>query len=341
MPADAQPLAQKLAAPSRTASSALLGAVAGSDAGDTAVSSIGDARVSAAFSLGFEMARLIHHEPSTVDPEKEAGYLLTVLTHVKSKLAELRSAFEAEGVDIPPAEELEHALQDPSAQSFDGAARFDAYVATRLDAVSQRLGRAYRLGRSLAWTCFGHGELQQVFAAPRLPPIYASLTYLGSAFPPYAARAVKRSLAQWAVFAQAPRGVEGDRLSTTALSTQAEAWYGLLSGDIVATDMLDTKNYLAVARAVSRRMQALLGTVIQVYWAFVAVIVALLVGGVLLIVENGSAASGVAGIFAFIGSLGLGAKGFNVVSDLRQPLFDLEFSDAVADAITFLPTGRP
>ncbi|MEV0152683.1 hypothetical protein AB0H57_02935 [Micromonospora sp. NPDC050686] len=117
-------------------------------------------------------------------------------------------------------------------------------------AINNRVGLAYRLGRSLADTVrrCQHDPIPPRFDG-RPVQLCHWLETLASVLPRYAAEVVRGSLLAWT---RAVRHWGADHCGTSevrrALRDQGELWRGLLTGGLDPRDLLDEEDYAVVAR---------------------------------------------------------------------------------------------
>ncbi|MER7166568.1 hypothetical protein ABT336_10950 [Micromonospora sp. NPDC000207] len=215
-------------------------------------------------------------------------------------------------------------------------------------ATDPRIGRAYRLGRSLADTARDcHRDPLLPRFTERQAEISRWLEELGAVLPPYAAGVVRRSLAAWtrAVRAAAAGPDPATDLARLAggLRDQGERWRSVLTGSLHPRDLLDEDDWAHVARNLIIRDRRLV--VEAVRGIFVPVLVPLL--AVLLVVVGVSAvaASGspvARGAVALVG-LGAGLVGIwrsvstpalAVAGEVNRPLVDSELTVRMAERLS-------
>jgi hypothetical protein len=213
---------------------------------------------------------------------------------------------------------------------------------------------------------------------PRIANLLRWLDDLDSAFPPHAASSVAKSLMKWrdALHPPSETPTEGlnrrekvkapwekvkarwdrwqNREAITApaatkdaipaLRRQGELWRALLSGEKQGTDMLEIDNYLDAARRLSVRTAAIVRGVVVRMPLLSTLVLALAGVGVWLLAEGGSAQL-VAGVTSVLAALGLTWKGLGgalgkLAGKLEQPLWGAVLDDAIADAVTLLPSNK-
>jgi hypothetical protein len=332
-----------------------------------------DARVTAAFSLGWHVAELYRPDVQTraparpddlpalgrLDPEERVSISLR---QVGAGLARVGPAITAAGLKVPDTKALDAAFAVPP----DQAARSQAVVTLHvtllatLTATEARLGRAYGLGRALADTTRHQSsmpELARELDPQRIAQVRSWLDDLASVLPAHAAKSVSQSLGRWADALHAPPqptppgthpgavpvGPGSELLDL--VGRQGELWRALLSGEKAGADMLVVDNYLDAATGMLSTSRRMVARFLIHFWWLAALIVLLFAGGVLLIVlAAGSAASVVAGVGGVLASLGLTWKGVGntlggAAGAIEEHLWGAELDDAIADAITLLPTN--
>jgi hypothetical protein len=332
-----------------------------------------DARVTAAFSLGWHVAELYRPDVQMrapahpddlpalgrLDPEERVSISRR---QVDAGLSRVGPAISAAGLRVPDTSALETAFALPP----NPAARSQAVVAlhisllSTLTAADARLGRAYGLGRALADTTrlqYNEPGLAREFDPQRIAQVRSWLDDLASVLPAHAAKSVSQSLGRWAqtVHAAAPPTPPGTHAGAVPASPgselvdlvgrQGELWRALLSGEKAGADMLVVDNYLDAATGMLATTRRMVARFLVHFWWLAALIVLLFAGGILVIVlAAGSAASVVAGVGGVLASLGLTWKGVGnalggAAGAIEQHVWGAELDDAIADAITLLPTN--
>ena len=332
-----------------------------------------DARVTAAFSLGWHVAELYRPDVQTraparpddlpalsrLDPEERVSISLR---QVDAGLARVGPAITAAGLNLPETTVLNGAFAVPP----DPAARGQAVVAlhisllSTLTATDVRLGRAYGLGRALADTTrhqYSGPGLARELDPQRIAQLRAWLDDLASVLPAHAAKSVSQSLGRWAQAVRPPApptppGIHAGAVPAPPgselldlVGRQGELWRALLSGEKAGADMLVVDNYLDAATGMLATTRRMVARFLVHFWWLAALIVVLFAGGILVIVlAAGSAASVVAGVGGVLASLGLTWKGVGnalggAAGAIEQQVWGAELDDAIADAITLLPTN--
>jgi hypothetical protein len=223
-----------------------------------------------------------------------------------------------------------------------------------LTAADFRLGKAYGLGRSLADTCRepeSWAELQAEFEPMRVTRLRARIDDLASAFPGHAGHSVSESLGRWADFVAKPptkKTAEAEKQALSALVRQGQLWRSLLSGEKAGPDMLEIPDYLDAAGRLLRTTRRLVWRFVRHFPFVVLVILALLGGGVYLMLNpeiTDSTLTGAGGIVAGLGLtwMTLGSTLGGLGGKLEQHVWEAELDIAITDAITMAPigSGRP
>ena len=327
----------------------------------------GDGAVSRAFTIGWRLAELgrcpslanAPDLPATTMPgldglsERDRAKLR--IDELASMLHKLFAYFNSSGVEAPRVTALRTAVASGQLEGLRGGIE-DAHVelVCALTAADGRLGKAYRLGRELYLTCFTPEDRDSFDHAfgPRLVAIKDWLSDLSSTFPQHSSRAVVISLRTWEAWAGAPT-IGGEPLDwkqhgaavRDSLRQQGRRWRALLSGDKEGRDMLETSDYVRAA-------QQMVGQATGTTYRFMArlalplsVIVAMIVGGVILVVFGGTdkvmklgAALTTIGGLGGLGA-GLRARLGRAAQQLEAGLWGAELDAAVAEAITIGPPG--
>ena len=332
-----------------------------------------DERVTAAFSLGWHVAELYRPDVQTRAParpddlpalgrlEPEERVSISV-RQVDAGLTRVGPAITAAGLKVPDTAALNAAFAAPP----DHAARSQAVVAlhiavlSTLTATDLRLGRAYGLGRALADTTrhqYSLPGLARELDPQRIAQVRSWLDDLASVLPGHAAKSVSQSLGRWAAAVHAPApatplGTHAGAVPATPgselldlVGRQGELWRALLSGEKAGADMLVIDNYLDAATGMLATTRRMAHRFLLHFWWLALVIVLLFVGGILVIVlAASSAASVVVGSAGVVASFGLTWKGVGnalggAVGAIEQHVWGAELDDAIADAITLLPSN--
>ncbi len=228
------------------------------------------------------------------------------------------------------------------------------YTRLRVDlgAADPHLGTALDLGRILADTVIlpsKPADYRHEFRKFRLANVYGWLEDLHSFFPTYAADTVKGSLEVWQGWvvqhADSISGEDQQRVRL-ALTRQGEKWRRILSGEILADDLLGADDYRDAAMFFLGRLRDLIWDFAKRFWPVALPLLLVTAGIVAAIVRwaPGGAASVVAVIAAAAGTLGVSWKTVSstlgkVAANAEQPLWNAEVQESIVMAATLLPTA--
>jgi hypothetical protein len=219
-----------------------------------------------------------------------------------------------------------------------------------LGAADAHSGTALDLGRMLADTVLlatEPADYVREFGQYRLANSYGWLEDLHTSFPTHAADTVKGSMQVWQAWIHdhngtAPAG-QAEHLKR-ALDLQGERWRRILSGEILADDLLSADDYRAAAADLFSRLRGLAGSFARRFWPVIGIISAA-TGAIIWAIVT-FAAAGVTTIVALIataaGSLGvswktIGATLGKVASKAEGPLWDAELIESLVIAATIPP----
>ncbi|MEH1099689.1 hypothetical protein [Micromonospora sp. CPCC 205561] len=211
-------------------------------------------------------------------------------------------------------------------------------------ATNQRVGLAYRLGRSLADTVrFGEPEQVARRFGGRQFEIGRWLGELASVLPPYSAAVVRRSLSAWA--SAVTRAGVGDHTEAglpelaRELRNQGELWQGVLTGGLHPRDLLDEEDYAIVARNLIIRDRKLVVQAARgIFWPVLVPLLAVLFA---VVGVSALAAAGSPVTRAAVALLGLGAglaaiwrtvsgPALTVAAEVNRPLLESELTARMA-----------
>lgn len=243
-----------------------------------------------------------------------------------------------------------------------------------LSCCDARLAKAYHLGISLAATCYapdGPESLVREFDSHRTAQMGEWLADLTSLFPDHSCRAVRLSCCIWRRWVEEGEGKIGNSVAGNgspgaiqrvkaratgqkpasdpqrewievrrSLARQGEVWRALLSGEKPGTAMLELRDYVAAA---ARALGNSVG-LIRRLWPALAVALALLAAGTLLVVEIQGPGAKLVGLASFAGAVGITWKGIGggvgaVAKKLQEPVWGAALDEEIASAITTLPAG--
>jgi hypothetical protein len=332
-----------------------------------------DAKVTAAFSLGWHVAELYRPDVQMraaarpddlpalerLAPEQRVAISLR---QIDAGLARVAPAITAAGLRVPNTWALALAFAPPpdAGARTEAVQRIHVALLATLTAAEARLGRAYGLGRALADTCRQQhtgSALAREFDPSRIAQLLSWLDDLASLLPAHAGKSVARSLQRWSAAVNAPAApVPGTHSSATPaepaaelleyVNRQGDLWRALLAGEKAGVDMLTVDNYLDAAGGMIATTRTVTERFLRRFWWLSILIVVLFVGGILaILLAASSAASVVAGAAGVAVSVGLTWKGVGTVlggaaATLEQHVWGAELDAAIADAITLLPRNN-
>ncbi|HEX4255651.1 MAG TPA: hypothetical protein VH089_11215 [Streptosporangiaceae bacterium] len=322
----------------------------------------GNARVCAAVSLGWQVAKLYHspvHAGAAADPRR--GPRLPGISGfpdaTRSKwLAEQVDATVAALLPMPPGPVTDAlgrviGLLGDTGRSRD--ATLDAVFTLHcrllesLTVADFRLGKAYGLGRSLAETTLVPaaaaaddlaGAFGELLSPGRVATIKDWLVELKTMLPDHAAYAVSAGLTDWQQWVAAARAADW-RGAQLEMRVQGQLWRGLITGEKAAADMLNLSGYLAAARQIAKRaiiaarwpiliaLLATAGVIVAVLTLHSVSPTARLVAGLAWI--GGTLAAAFKASGSLLGSAVKGAEGW---------LWQTELDESVATVATRMPS---
>ncbi|HEY7143324.1 MAG TPA: hypothetical protein VH637_03685 [Streptosporangiaceae bacterium] len=329
----------------------------------------GDINVQRAFRLGWRFAQL-YHEPhrATLEASARTGKLpkhlpslgeLSAGNRTELILREIEHDITALKPELAAADDDDPASLDTMLKvmrgPIDSKGKKTQVLLTfrrlriEIGADDAHLSTAIDLGRMLADTVIlanSPGAYLTEFETSRLQNAYEWLEDLHTSFPDHASDAVKGSLQYWQQWVANTGGVAPagqDQRVRRMLSLQGERWRRLLSGEILARDLLSADSYRKAASDYLGRIGRLVWSFVRRFW--LAVIIVL--GGTGAIVWTivayapGGAASVAALIATAAGSLGVSWKTVGstlgkVATQAEQPLWNAEVVEAIVVA-TFIP----
>jgi hypothetical protein len=213
-----------------------------------------------------------------------------------------------------------------------------------------RLGAALDLGQVLADIVLLPGSETYdasfgKFNSSRLASLYGWLDDLHTVLPRHAAHAVKGSLRRWESWVA--EGVAADirEYSTQVLYHQGEIWRRILSGEILAEDLLTAESYRQAAIRLLGRLRSLTVGFLKRWWGLVLFLLLLVGVPVWAIVtyEPTDAIAIAALIATGAGALGISWKTVTstlgkVSSKAEGPLWDAEVLQSIVVATTVIPS---
>jgi hypothetical protein len=323
----------------------------------------GNARVCAAVSLGWQMAKLYHspvHTGAAADPARSAR-----LPGISGFPAATQSKWLAEQIDatvtglLPmPAGAVMDTLgtvigllsagQRHRNETLDAVFTLHCRLLESLTVTDFRLGKAYGLGRALAETTLVPasaaaddlaGAFGQLLAAGRVATIKDWLVELKTMLPDHAAYAVGTGLTDWQQWVAAPRAATDWRSAQLEMRVQGQLWRGLVTGEKAAVDMLNLSGYLAAARQIAKR------AIIAARWPIVIAVLA--AAGVIITVITLPSVSPTARLAAGLAWVGAtlaaafkasGSLLGSAVKGAEGWLWQTELDESVATVATRLPS---
>jgi hypothetical protein len=134
---------------------------------------------------------------------------------------------------------------------------------------------------------------------------------------------------------------------TNNLLPQGDAWINLLTGAQSSEGLLSPEGFVAAGESALSRTARIIGKIVTHYW-LVLVILLIALGGVLYFAESGIKGAGRAWteIAAVASALGVTWKGITTAAarlsaEAEKPIFGLEKIDAMAWAVTTIPSQLP
>jgi len=250
----------------------------------------------------------------------------------------------------------EEAAKSPPGRDAVRRAILDLHIAVlvQLMAADYRLGKAYGLGRAMADTCASaHGDeterrqaLQHHLEPHRALVLLAWLDDLKTVFPAHASQGVADSLQRWERWAGSAGLATADpatvNSTTRVLHRCGQAWRAVLSGEKMATDLLEVSDYVTAARGTLARAAEIARALALRLWMPLAVAGVLIGIGIWLIIANHSTAQVLAGLGTIAGGLGItwrSAAGSleHLSLDLVRPLWGAQIDGVVAARLTPVP----
>src|ERR1700691_2586550 len=250
----------------------------------------------------------------------------------------------------------EEAAKSPPDRDAVRKAILDLHIAVlvQLMAADYRLGKAYGLGRAMADTCASaHGDeterrqaLQHHLEPHRALVLLAWLDDLKTVFPAHASQGGADSLQRGDRGAGSAGLATADpatvNSTTRVLHRCGQTWRAVLSGEKMATDLLEVSDYVTAARGTLGRAGELARALALRLWMHLAVAGVLIGIGIWLIIANHSTAQVLAGLGTIAGGLGItwrSAAGSleHLSLDLVRPLWGAQIDGVVAARLTPVP----
>lgn len=219
-----------------------------------------------------------------------------------------------------------------------------------------RLGKAYNLGRGLCETAImpmaaddggRDGMVRDLLQPGRCRTMVDWLSQLKSNFGPHAAYAVEGGLIRWSDWnAERTGALPAD--AAASLFAQGRIWRSLLTGEVVASDILQATAFVGAALALLTRIgQIARRFFLSWYGVFVVLVLVALAAGLYGISQASTLTTTnrlVAQIVAALAALGITAKGVlsslgRALAKAERPLWESELDESCAIAATRLPQG--
>jgi hypothetical protein len=176
--------------------------------------------------------------------------------------------------------------------------------------------------------------------------LLAWLDDLKTVFPAHASHGVADSLQRWERWAESAGLAAADPATvnntTRVLHRCGQAWRAVLSGEKMATDLLEVSDYVTAARGTLARAAEIARALALRLWMPLAVAGILIGIGIWLIIANHSTAQVLAGLGTIAGGLGItwrSAAGSleHLSLDLVRPLWGAQIDGVVAARLTPVP----
>ncbi len=274
------------------------------------------------------------------------------LSHVAAALHRLGPAVSDAGLLLPDVGPVETAFKGGALRS--AIYQFHVELLQCLHATDASLGKAYDLGRSLAYTCrspTNAATLRAEFDRYRLFNLEGWLADLATALPDHASRAVSISLGIWQQSIPEPNSKakrwqvndNEQQRALRALHRQAKLWRAVLVGEKSGRDVLKPADYIGAAGRLFVRATRLAWSFVLRTWFVVPIILGGSGFAVWTILTSGGqqAPKIVGAIGAGATALGITWKGTkatlgDLALKLEQPLWQAELDVAIGLAVTTL-----
>jgi hypothetical protein len=332
------------------------------------------AAVQAGFVVGWRLAELYDRDelPPPREPEADAPVPAhlpgasemsehekagVILDQANAALATLAATLS---VELPSLDTVHEVLDRPGHERDEVRREIlSTYLAVRdrVAGASPVVATSCGLGRMLADTALLPRStkpemLTERFDPYRLANAYRWLDDLSSAFPLESCGAVKASLNAWEDWVgKLPRKngtVEPNTVNGTvirALRSQGEMWRRLISGEMIAKDLLKSDDYVAAGERLLKRARQMAGRFLLRWWPGVLALFASTGAAVWAAITYAPAGSArlAAVLFSLAGALGVSWKTVSAtlgktLSQAESSLWESEVVVAIGDAATLLPT---
>ena len=294
-----------------------------------------DPHVTGAVQLGWVMGSLISPGAQTPLP---SGFPIDAPTVYKAKALELSHLLGEVAVPVSPGPDALTAQLQTGGAATTQAKAWESTLVAALLAHDVRLAKAYGVGRQLNLTAY---DPAQAIGSPEVTGMVDALDDLTSALHPHAGRGVANSVRLWQDVAVQPPPARD------VLQAQCELWRTVLTGEKLATQLLEPENYIDAAEQLAVKLRATASVLLRQYLVWVIVILVLLFGGaaLLLIAPNGASdtAAGLSGVLAALGLTykGVGTALGRLAGQVEAPLWGAELDGAVTAAITLGVVAPP
>jgi hypothetical protein len=314
--------------------------------------------------LGWHMAEFLDETPPKPGASPPDGALVGLsrlggddqralrLDQVQTGLHRLRPVLVDAGLD-PAAITIDDLTRNPGSQEAE-LHKLHNKILVALTAADPRIGKAYGLGRGLADLYLRPAPADGDDVLPhlrsdRLSTLAEWLGDLASALPDHAARSVLGSLDNWQAWCDHPK-VDGraavasdhDR-AVRALRAQGKLWRSILTGEKLAVDMLNAREYVGAGVQLLAHYRTLGRGVLMKYWPVLvtALVAAVAVVAIARVSSSGTATfvTSVAAVATALGITGksLTAAGTRVVNEVKDSLWNAELDTAIGEAVTITP----
>ena len=336
--------------------------------GDSTAGTSTTEAVTAAFALGWQMARLYGSQlSSNAEPKLDddlpglsglpaASGVILGLAQADAGIERLGTFLESRTV-LPTTEAARAEIaKDRRGRDAIRRAILDLHVQLliALTAADYRLGKAYGLGRALADTCASTdrdpGErrktLEHHLQPDRARVLIGWLDDLKSVLPAHAGHGVADALGRWVEWAQtvdlSTLDDRTERDTARVLHRCGQRWRAVLSGEKNAMDLLGTSDYVNASRGLLARVGAIARSLARQVAIPLLGALTLIGAGLTLIFLNNGAAQVLAGLGTVAGGLGITwrstATSLGRVSiDLGRPLWEAELDLAIGNRLTPTP----
>jgi hypothetical protein len=243
----------------------------------------------------------------------------------------------------------EYALvNDPALPDMLGTLHVNLLSA--LTVVDFRVGKAYGLGRALCDVCResqSDDDLKGHFAPKHLDKVISWCSDLKTVLPDHAGQSVADSLRRWRSWARNCPWRTLDRTEfDKRLHRQGERWRSVLTGEKAPRDLLTPTTYIQAGEELLADAAHVGWGFVKKFWWALGFAVALLGGGIFVLLQGNGGGNIVAGAAGIAASLGVTWKTAmptltNLGKELSDPLWGAELDAAITVAVTdpIVPAG--